>query len=121
MAQSSSEEEEVVEEFQLESHDAYIRKRTDQLTKVSTSLTKINRMQATINELVEMQGEQLNEAHDNVSVTKGNTKSAASELRRALANEKTIRDQICGCDCGIMCLLVWFCITLVFFFIDVNL
>jgi len=42
-------------------------------------------------------------------------------LKQALKAEKSVRDRLCGCDFGIMCLVIWFVIALLFFFVDINL
>ena len=51
-------------------------------------------------------------------MTKLNTKKTVTELKKALTGEKTIRDRLCGCDFGIMCLSIWFIVAFVFFFLD---
>ena len=78
-------------------------------------------MYENLNQIVAEQGETLNRLEDNVSYTKHNTKKTVSELRSAHSNEKSIRDQLCGCDFGIMCLAIWFMMAIIFFGIDVSL
>lgn len=78
-------------------------------------------MYETLNEIVQEQGETLNKIEDNFTVTRGNTKKTVEELHKTLANEKTIRERICGCDFSIMCLTIWFIVAVVFFGIDVIL
>lgn len=78
-------------------------------------------MYETLNEIVQEQGETLNKIEDNVVCTKSNTAKTVSELKKALKNEGTIRERLCACDFGVMCLSVWFIIAVVFFMIDVNL
>jgi len=78
-------------------------------------------MYETLNEIVQEQGETLTKIEDNCVVTRGNTKNAVKELQKALKNEKTIRDRICGCDFGIMCLSIWFIVAIIFFTIDLFL
>lgn len=58
---------------------------------------------------------------DNTGSTKVNTKKAVEELKSALRNEKSVRDRLCGCDFGIMCLSVWFIVAVVFFMLDLSL
>ena len=77
-------------------------------------------MYENLNEIVKQQGETLNRLEDNVSYTKHNTKKTVEELRETLNNEKSIRDQLCGCDFGIMCLSIWFIIAVIFLGIDMS-
>lgn len=78
-------------------------------------------MYENLNEIVAEQGETLNKIEDNFTVSKGNTKRTVDELRKALKNEKTIKERLCGCDFGIMCLSLWFIIAIIFFSIDLLL
>lgn len=75
-------------------------------------------MYSTLNEIVEEQGHTLNRIEDNFRTTKVNTKGTVHELKKTLDGERTIRDRLCGCDCGIMCLGVWLIVAFVFFFLD---
>lgn len=81
-------------------------------------MQKINKMYETLNEIVVEQGETLTRIGDNFSSARQNTKKAVTELKKTLTGEKNIRDRLCGCDFGIMCLSMWFIVALVFFFLD---
>lgn len=62
----------------------------------------------------------LNRLEDNVVTTKINSHKTVQELRTTLFNEKSIRDRLCGCDFGIMCLTIWFIVAVVFFLLDLS-
>jgi t-SNARE complex subunit (syntaxin) len=105
----------------MESQEQYLQHRSEKISRVQTSLQKIHRMYETLNEIVQEQGETLNKIEDNVVCTKVNTGKTVTELQKALANEKTIRDRLCGCDFGVMCLSLWFVVAMLFFLIDMSL
>lgn len=75
-------------------------------------------MYQTLNEIVVEQGETMNKIEDNIVVSKQNTKKTVQELAKALNSEKSIRDRICGCDFGMMCLSIWFIVAVLFLLID---
>jgi t-SNARE complex subunit (syntaxin) len=60
----------------------------------------------------------MNKIEDNIVVSKQNTKKTVQELAKALNSEKSIRDRICGCDFGMMCLSIWFIVAVLFLLID---
>ena len=94
--------------------------RTAKISKVANSLLKINKMYETLNQIVAEQGETLTRLEDNIIQSKSNTKGTVRELKKTQNNEKAIRDQLCGCDFGIMCLSIWFIVAVIFFFLDLN-
>ncbi len=85
---------------------------------MQNSLVKIHKMYQTLNEIVVEQGETMNKIEDNIVVSKQNTKKTVQELAKALNSEKSIRDRICGCDFGMMCLSIWFIVAVFFLLID---
>lgn len=85
---------------------------------MQNSLVKIHKMYQTLNEIVVEQGETMNKIEDNIVVSKQNTKKTVQELAKALNSEKSIRDRICGCDFGMMCLSIWFIVAVLFLLID---
>lgn len=80
-------------------------------------------MYATLNEIVQEQGETLTKIEDNMVCTKGNTKKTVDELGKALKMEKGIREKLCGVteDMGMMCLTMWVIVAFAFFFVDLLL
>ncbi len=93
-------------------------RRGEQINRVQNSLLKIHKMYQTLNEIVVEQGETMNKIEDNIVVSKQNTKKTVQELAKALNSEKSIRDRICGCDFGMMCLSIWFIVAVLFLLID---
>ena len=75
-------------------------------------------MYVTLNEIVAEQGETLTRIEDNFANTRVNTKKTVKELKKTLDSEKTIREKLCGCDFGIMCLTIWFVAAFLFFSLD---
>lgn len=75
-------------------------------------------MYATLNEIVQEQGETLNKIEDNCAQTKNNTKETVSELQKALSFHKTLRDRIQQGDMSILCLAIWVLVALTFFSMD---
>ncbi|CDW85647.1 vam3 target membrane receptor (t-snare) [Stylonychia lemnae] len=112
--------EDEVEEFQLQSHDQFLKQRTEKIMKVSNSLHQINRMYNQLNEIVVEQGETLTRIEDNFVQSKVNTKKTVKELQKTLSKEKTLKDKIMSCDLQVMCLSIWFIVACTFFFIDLS-
>ena len=73
-----------------------------------------------MNDLVDAQGVTLHKIQNNVADSRANTAAAKKEMQQALSKESSLNDKFKQGDCSLMCLLIWFFVVVVMFFIDVQ-
>ena len=114
-------EEEKRDEFQIESAANYMSMRNRKIEKVAKAMGTVHNMYKTLNDIVDQQGVTLHRIQDNVHESKANTKSAKKETKKALMNEKSLKDKFAGGDCGVTCMVMWLIVVVIMFFVDMNL
>ena len=104
----------------MTSKQGYVEYRNNKIMKVANSLKQAHKLYQHVNDLVDAQGVTLHKIQNNVADSRANTAAAKKEMQQALSKESSLNDKFKQGDCSLMCLLIWFFVVVVMFFIDVQ-
>ena len=106
------------EEFKMEATETFMTMRGQKIEKVAQSLNLVHKMYQSLNEIVDQQGVTLTRIEDNVAEAQFNTKAAHGELKKALVNEKTLKQRFKQGDLSVNCLVFLFGFVVVMSIMD---
>ena len=95
--------------------------RQDKIKRVAKTLGQVHKLYQNLSDIVDSQGVTMHKIQNNVAESGANTVAAKKEMQRALNNEKTLNDKMKQGDFSLTCLIIWFFIVVVMFFLDVQL
>ena len=108
------------DEFQIMSKQDALSIRNSKIARVAKTLGHVHKLYQNLNEIVDTQGVTLHKIQNNVAESGANTVAAKKEMQKALSKEKTLNEKMKQGDCSLMCLLIWFFVVVVMFFVDVQ-